>query len=91
MYGIVMGIVWGIVATVWWFVLLMSVVHGAVMGVRKYFKKPDEIEAAVDKKMEEEGTKKFSDEQVPALEFVSESIICLIVGSITYGIKLAVM
>ena len=91
MYGIILGIVWGLIATEWWFVLVMSVVHGAVMGVRKYFKKPDSIEVAVDKRMEEEGTKKFSDEQVPVLEFASEFILCLIAGSITYGIKVAVM
>ena len=90
MYGVAMGIVWGLLATTWWFIVGMSVVHGIVMGVWMKIKKPDAVELAVDKKMEEAGTKAYSDEQVPVLEFVSELLICLIVRRVTFGIKLVI-
>ena len=88
MYGILLGIVFGIIGKTWSFVLLVSLVHGLIMGVRMYFHKPDEIELKVDQEMEARGTKAFSDKQLPILEFVTEGLLFLIAGSITYGIKL---
>lgn len=91
MYGIVLGIVFGLIGKAWSFVLLMPLIHGFVMGFRKYLRKPDDIEMEVYKKMEERGTKAFSDKQEPILEFITEGILCLIAGSVTYGIKLAML
>ena len=95
MYGIlravVLGVVFGLISNAWSFVLLMSFIHGSLMGIRKYFRKSDDIEIGVYKKMEEQGKKTFTEKQEPIFEFIIEGISCFIAGSITYSAKLAML
>ena len=90
MPSVILGAIFGFTLPAWYLLVILALVHGGLMGLRKRFKKPDSFDEDLERERERlaaEGKASWPKYQVPLLELVTEAIVFLVIGSIAYSIR----